>query len=250
MLTKTLKFDDDVLGILRTMEWSDDGLLGVLTCGQLERALYVKVNKALSAMGGGWARGKGGHVFKTDPRSQVEGLVENGTMTVERDGFFETPPAVVERMLELVEIRRGDKVFEPSAGLGAIAYYLCQYPDIALHVCEKNPQRAEKLKDTGYHLVAYDFFDLTRPWYDVIVMNPPFENGQDIDHVRHAYHLLDEGGQLVSVMSEGTFFRGDRKATAFREWMEEVGAYNERLPEGSFKETGTGVSARLVVIRK
>lgn len=86
--------------------------------------------------------------------------------------------------------------------------------------------------------------------YNRIYMNPPFEEGQDIDHVQHAYKILAPGGQMVAVMSEGPFFRGDRKATEFREWLEGVGGYSEQLPEGSFKESGTGVNTRLVVIMK
>ena len=31
-------------------------------------------------------------------------------------------------------------------------------------------------------------------------MNPPFTHHQDIDHVRHAYDLLDAGGVLVAIM--------------------------------------------------
>ncbi len=67
-------------------------------------------------------------------------------------------------------------------------------------------------------------------------MNPPFENGQEIDHVRHAFSLLAPGGRLVSVMSEGPFFRSDSKAIAFRAWLDEVGAETESLPENAFVE--------------
>jgi len=254
-LTKTLRFDDDVLSVLQAMDWQDEGALGIITGGQLERDLYLRVNKALAAMGGKWNRKRGGHVFPLDPRAQVEGLLQNGSLDVVRDGFFETPPAVIDRMvqiagLELGRLRWGDRILEPSAGLGAIASRLRGIAGITLHVCEKHPQRAVVLEAAGYNLVAHDFFDLIRPWYDVVVMNPPFENGQDIDHVRHAYYLLNEGGQLVSVMSEGPFFRDDRKAAEFREWLDTVGGWSEKLPANSFRESGTGIAARLVAISK
>jgi hypothetical protein len=51
-------------------------------------------------------------------------------------------------------------------------------------------------------------------------MNPPFEKGQDIEHVRHAYDQLKPGGRVVAIMSEGPFFRSDKKATEFRDWLE------------------------------
>ena len=37
--------------------------------------------------------------------------------------------------------------------------------------------------------------------YDRILMNPPFEKLQDIDHVRHCFDQLKEGGVLVAVMA-------------------------------------------------
>lgn len=249
-IKKTLRFDDDVLTVLQSIDWQNDGTLGIITSGQLERDLYLRVDKALQAMGGKWNRRQGGHLFASDPREQVESLLQNGSLQVEKDGFFETPPTVVERMLELVDIRQGDNVLEPSAGLGAIAnHILRRYPNIALHVCEKNPQRAEKLKAMGYNLVELDFFNLQRQ-YDVIVMNPPFEAQQDIGHVRHAYDCLADGGQLVSVMPEGTFFRADHKATEFRRWLDSVGGRDEKLPDGSFSESGADVATRLVIITK
>ena len=84
MLTKTLRFESNVLDILRAMEWQNDGRLGIITGGQLDRALYVKVNKALEAMGGKWNRKAGGHIFSEDPRPQVEGLLETNSLTVNR----------------------------------------------------------------------------------------------------------------------------------------------------------------------
>lgn len=260
-LTKTLKFDTDTLNVIRRMSWSEDGLSAVIH-ETLDRALYEKVNKALTAMGGKWNRGAKAHVFKTDPRPQVDGLLEAGSLTVERDGFFETPRAVVERMLELVPIDvEGMTVLEPSAGLGAIARVLDDKAPKAFYVLvEKNPDRAESLKkefgDDPYFAVACGNFlefpagSLVFNGYDRIYMNPPFEEGQDIDHFRHAYGMLADGGEMVAVMSEGVFFRGDRKATEFREWLMELNFNTEKLPEGSFKESGTGVNTRLVVIKK
>jgi 16S rRNA G1207 methylase RsmC len=62
-------------------------------------------------------------------------------------------------------------------------------------------------------------------------MNPPFSNGQDIDHVRHAFDLLADGGRLIAIMSEGTFYRSDKKAVNFRAWLDEHSGTSERLPE-------------------
>lgn len=93
------------------------------------------------------------------------------------------------------------------------------------------------------------------PKFDKIIMNPPFEKGQDIDHVITAFvQCLKEGGRLVAIMGEGAFFRTDSKAACFREWLEKAEGWSEKLPEGSFAKAGevnrTGTAARIVVVDK
>lgn len=245
MLTKTLKFNNDVLAILKGMQWQEDGRLAKITT-QLDRALYVSVNKALEAMGGKWNRSVGGHVFPDDPRSQVEGLVNSGNLTIEKDGFFQTPAALAERMVQLANLQPSDSVLEPSAGLGAIASQIWRVHP-ALDVCEKNPTRANHLVAEGYKLVSLGFLTYSGHEYDKIIMNPPFEECQDVDHVLHAFSLLKTGGRIVAIMSNHWTFSSDKKSTAFREWF--TGDI-EALPAGTFKESGTGVNSVLVVIYK
>ncbi len=90
--------------------------------------------------------------------------------------------------------------------------------------------------------------------YDRIIMNPPFSNRRDAQHVRHAYDLLKPGGRIVAIMGEGVFFGNDQKAQDFRDWLESVGGTSEKLPEGSFMDPSlpvtTGVNARMVIIDK
>lgn len=270
MLTKTLRFDEDVLIELRAMTWSDDGRLGVIA-GTLDRKLYERVNKALTAMGGAWNRKAGGHIFDSDPRPLVEGLLETGSLTVARDGFFETPPAVIRRMLELAPLPNYSTiVLEPSAGKGAILRALLTLPQAKwsmFHACEKDAQRRQYLVENfpGVDMVEEDFLEYHLPrhsedgtpifTYQRIYMNPPFEEGQDVTHVRHAYDLLqpdryNDPAVLVSVMGEHAFFAGDRQSAEFRLWLEMVGGESEPLPANSFRESGTSVNARLVVIRR
>lgn len=271
MLTKTLRFDEDVLNELRAMTWNNDGRLGIIASA-LDRKLYERVNKALTAMGGTWNRKAGGHVFDHDPRPLVEGLLETGSLTVARDGFFETPPAVIRRMLELAPLPNYSViVLEPSAGKGAILRALLALPQAKwsmFHACEKDAQRYQYLTETfpdDVDLVEEDFLEYHLPrhlddgtpmfLYQRIYMNPPFEEGQDVAHVRHAYDLLqpyryNDPATLVSVMSEHAFFAGDRQSVEFRLWLEMVGGSSEPLPANSFRESGTNVNARLVVIRR
>jgi len=90
--------------------------------------------------------------------------------------------------------------------------------------------------------------------YDRIIMNPPFSDGRDIQHVQHAYNLLRPGGRIVAIMGESAFFQSNKRAEGFREWLESVGGTTEKLPDGSFMDpslpVNTGVAARMVVIDK
>jgi 16S rRNA G1207 methylase RsmC len=81
-------------------------------------------------------------------------------------------------------------------------------------------------------------------------MNPPFSKGQDIQHVTHALGFLKPGGRLVAIMGAGVTFRQDKRATEFRELVQAMGGTIARLPEGSFKSSGTMVNTVIVVIDK
>ncbi|MEF8689850.1 UNVERIFIED_CONTAM: PLxRFG domain-containing protein [Comamonas sp. A-3] len=122
-------------------------------------------------------------------------------------------------------------------------------------------QRVRLEDEAGNRLGLYNRDELTGiaqngTWsgYDRIVMNPPFSDGRDIQHVQHAYTLLRPGGRIVAIMGEGAFFQSNKRAEGFREWLDERGATNEKLPDGSFMDpslpVNTGVSARMVVIDK
>jgi len=88
--------------------------------------------------------------------------------------------------------------------------------------------------------------------YDRVLMNPPFENGQDVTHVYKAFDMLKPGGRIVAIMSEHPFFANDNRSQTFRSWLAAKGGTSEKLPEGSFEtsERSTGVNTRLVVIDK
>jgi predicted RNA methylase len=167
-------------------------------------------------------------------------------------GYFPTPAPVVSIMLDRARIHGGLLVLEPSAGNGNIADAIrAKFSGVAVHCFEWNLRLAEILKLKGYALIGSDFMEATgSDIFDRVVMNPPFERQQDIDHVRKAFSLLKAGGVLVSVMAPGFEFRQDRKSTEFRAWLDEVGGTWEDLPDGAFKQSGTGISTRLVVIEK
>lgn len=166
-------------------------------------------------------------------------------------GFFPTRQPVVDRMIKEAGLEEGMAVLEPSAGIGNIAEGI-QAAGFEPDVVEVSNTLRQLLEAKGFSLVGDDFLKFEGE-YDRIIMNPPFEKFQDIDHVRYAYELLKPGGRIVSIMGEGTFFRTDKKAQEFRDWLDDVG-WSEKLPEGAFKGRDalreTGVASRLVVIDK
>lgn len=257
MLTKTLRFDDDVVVVLRNqVSWSPDGLRAEMP--QLNPKLYQKVKKAFEALGGKWSRRDNATIFNEDPRQQVEGLVTKGVLSVARDGFFRTPKEVVWRMLSLMAVGIGDyNWLEPSAGDGAIVEVLLAERHLAqrIYCIEQNPKRCQIIRESfpGVRVACGDFMryrNSIRIPFHRMIMNPPFEEGQDGEHVRKAYTLLAPGGKMSAILGEGIFFRDDRKSETFRTWMKTVGAYNERLPEGSFRQSGTNVNTRLLIVEK
>jgi phospholipid N-methyltransferase len=167
-------------------------------------------------------------------------------------GYFPTPKVIVEQMLDNADIQEGEKILEPSAGKGNIADMIReQNPDNTLDVVEWNNTLAGLLKDKGHNVVGSDFLKHTGE-YDKIIMNPPFEKGQDMQHVQHAFELLKPGGKVVAIMSPHFTFAQDKKSKEFRDFLEVNGGTSEKLPEGSFKssERPTGVNTILVTIEK
>ena len=253
-LTKTIHIDDDALEVIGEMEWVEDGnaVIGKIVGGQLERKLYEAVNKGLDALGGKWNRSKKGHVFIIDPRPSIQDMLDTGTVILERDGYFPTPLEIGKRIAEYANIGVAADVLEPSAGTGELAEAILEtQPHCNLWVGEKNADRRAILEARPFNVLPYtDFLKYdTRKW-DIIIQNPPFEELQDIDHVLHAYSLLVPGGVLVSVMGNAPFFREDKKAKKFRDWLQSVRHEIYDLQVGSFKASGTMVGSKIIVIFK
>jgi predicted RNA methylase len=99
-------------------------------------------------------------------------------------------------------------------------------------------------------LVADFLTTRPQPVYDRVVMNPPFARQADIAHVNRAWEALRPGGLLVAVMSAGITFRKTSAAIAFRAWLEDLGGELLPVPEGAFKESGTGVNTVIAVLPK
>lgn len=221
---------------------------------QLDRPIYVEVNKVLEAMGGKWNRNAKGHLFDFSPEATLEEIVLSGECTnVKKElQFFETPEDLAARLCDMAEITPDCSVIEPSAGKGRIADEIHKRNPKELVCFEINNGMEMYLKYKGYDVYYRDFLEVDSEDIsaDRIVMNPPFSKQQDIDHVYKAYECLNPGGVLVSVMSTSHTYRTNEKSELFREFLDQTGAEVEMLPEGIFKESGTMVKTCVVKIRK
>lgn len=167
--------------------------------------------------------------------------------------LFETPTELSNRMAEMLDLQDLDKILEPEAGKGSLIRSCDNIGSIT--AVEVNSQLCNFLRSSfsKAEIICDDFLNLTPEelgTFDKILMNPPFSDSQDIKHITHAFSFLKKGGVLVAIACEGPFFRQDRKSTAFRNFLELNGAEIIKLPEGTFKQSGTMVNTRLIRIEK
>ncbi len=241
------QIDEKTLAILSRV--TVDGNAIFLTCGQLTRKEYVAVNEILEHIGGKWNKKVKGHVYNNDPTDALEQVLLLGEIIPPKKyGYFPTPPELAKHVIDLAEIEPGMTVLEPSAGQGGIADYL---PEGCIVDCvELLPDNVKVLEGKGYRVTPGCFLSIeTKPLYDRIVMNPPFEKQADISQVLHAWKCLKPGGRLVSIMSAGVSFRENKKTLDFRELVDCYG-FMEHNDPGAFKASGTMVNTVTVVLNK
>ncbi len=185
---------------------------------------------------------------KADKAKQLERALVGKNVGVD---FFPTPPEVAADMVERAGIKPGMKVLEPGGGTGNIAEKM-RDTGADVDVAEISEPLREVLEAKGFNLVGRDFLDYEPgAIYDSVILNPPFS--ADIEHVRHAYELLKPGGKLVAIVGEGSF-GNQKKHAEFKQWLEDNGASEEKLPEGTFTDRTqlrtTGANARLIEMEK
>lgn len=243
------RIDDATLDVLA--DCRIEGTTLYLPGRQLDRSLYVSVNKVLESLGGKWDRKAKGHIFSDDPSDALDAVVLTGSYDKPDDlGWFETPEHIARMVIDAAQIEPGMSVLEPSAGLGALAR---PARDAGGHVvCQEiHAGRANKLIEQGFPTTPDDFLTSQYPvLFDRIAMNPPFARQQDIDHVAHALRHLKPNGRLVSIMSASVLFRSNRKTVEFREIVERYGGVFAELPDGSFRSSGTDVRTVMLTIER
>lgn len=254
---------DAALAVLRAIECDSDPYRARITSGQLDRPLYDEVNEVLVRLGGKWKGGRtAAHIFPYyDPHPLLSGVVATGLMPPKNPtAFFPTPPGLIEQVCQsslFAEIREGDRILEPSAGVGALAQGIRQrlaHLEVQIDCCEILPINQQVLRDKGFSLVHDDFLTYTpQQRYRAIIMNPPFTIETDrlcyITHIYHAWKLLEEDGFIISFAPSGYTFRSDRKSYDFLTFVLTYGGFEE-LPAKSFHQSGTDSKITLLSLTK
>jgi phospholipid N-methyltransferase len=179
-----------------------------------------------------------------EENKDIEAMKESlskGIKIVTSAQLFPTPPEIAEKMVELAEIGEDETILEPSAGTGNILKAIGERGGIT--AIEINQELCGLLKSNfpNVDTIQRDFLSFsTRIIYDKIIMNPPFEKGSDIKHIKHALSMLAPGGRLVALCANGPRQQKEFKDTA---------DYWEDLPDGSFSSQGTGVNVAVVVLK-
>lgn len=166
--------------------------------------------------------------------------------------YFPTPSGPASTVMDEALIRPGMRVLEPSAGDGRLVSLAIERGADVTAV-ELDARHIDGLRSiTGIGRVIQDDFLAQDPAvigrFDRVVMNPPFCDGRDVDHVRHALRFVAPGGRLVAIMSAGIAFKDDADHVALRSVIEAAGGRIYDLPARSFAEVGTNINTCIVTI--
>lgn len=135
--------------------------------------------------------------------------------------FYPTPKPLLDKILTKIRWEMVHTILEPSAGTGNIVdyiktdtaynYYRDNSMDIdCIELCE---EFRSILKGKGYRVIHDNFLTFqTFKKYDLIVMNPPFNEGAA--HLLKAIELQRNGGSIICILNAETLknpFSNERK---------------------------------------
>lgn len=118
--------------------------------------------------------------------------------------FFPTPPTITAKMRARIS-KDAQYFLEPNAGKGDLAEAIrgeCGYDRKKVDCIEISPELCAILQDKDFPVVGTDWLEYDGVcYYDAIVMNPPFSNGDA--HLLKAWDFLHDG-EIVCLLNEET----------------------------------------------
>lgn len=231
-----------------------EGMVIKLPNEQLDRKLYQDVAKSLELIGGKWKGGKVfGFVFTIDPTDLLDKIANGEKRNLKKEfQFFATPEKLADKLVKLAKLLPQDTILEPSAGQGAIVEAIRRSGHNGLIHCIELMQTNSIILCNKR--IVHDNCDfLTFPFkvkYSKIIANPPFAKNQDIDHILKMYSILSDNGTLVCITSESWVSGSQKKQVDFKNWLKGVNAKVLDIEKGAFKESGTTVGGKIIIINK
>lgn len=246
--------------------WTEDTAAKVGRADRMGIASPSKWHEAVLAFWPYWKAGQSAAPRATKTEKRIK-EIKNQLRTAKIPGFFPTPDWLADEMAERAMLDKDSVMLEPGGGTGALVMAAFRAaPQSSAVVFEQQASACEllKLMDTAGHLGTADGRSLSVSCGDFmeqpvgapvshVLTNPPYEKGQDADTVMRAWEWLAPGGRLVGLVSEGLFFREDKKARAFRAWMDEHDGESVKLDKAfgdrrAFRRTD--VNARMIIVDK
>lgn len=213
---------------------------------------YQEVRKALLNAGAKYKNNS--FVFPNDAQQYIDRITEGEKVNIKKEfQFFATPSELAKDLVFYADLKQHDTILEPSAGQGAIIKEINKVCEVVPDCFELMDINRNVLSNSGakFNLIGFDFLEVpkSKKWTKIIA-NPPFIKNQDIDHVNKMYNSLSNGGRIVSIMSTSWTTGNKKKQVQFREFLENVNAEVLDIPKGTFKESGTMVGGKIVIIDK
>lgn len=173
--------------------------------------------------------------------------------------FYPTPSDLVTKMLQGLELEHIKYVLEPSAGKGDILNGLKEKEKEMIGVWYKHEfnidcieidnELQDNLKGKGYNVIFNDFLKFeTLKEYDLIVMNPPFSEGDK--HLLKAIKMQEKnGGYIVALLNAETLknpFSNIRKELLIK--LEEYNAHIEYI-KNAFSDAERRTDVEIAMIK-
>lgn len=153
-------------------------------------------------------------------------------------------------------------ILDPSAGSGALldaAYAIMEGPEKPygrrrfpldnLHAVEHNPDLQAVLKEKKYQVVGSDFLQFHPTLhYDLILMNPPFSNGDE--HLLHAWDIMREGRIVCLLNAQTIRLPHTERRKRLKALIEQHGTVEYMGPAFAKAERPTNVDVAMVTLKK
>ncbi len=209
--------------------------------GSMPMPLYKKVVQVLEQLGIKWDKKRKCHCSPGPISDILDAALADGKVTdhkkLDRETFqfFPTVPDVAHRMAEAAwkayningkhPIRTFDpgvRILEPSFGEGALVRAMASTAPtnpglnfLGFEIDERHQAAAGELIlafATESRFYVKDFLQTNPdPSQDIVIMNPPFSNGRDIEHILHALKWLRPGGVCVALSTAGSWVSGTKR---------------------------------------